>query len=227
MKTPIGKNTMYRRNTLRLSQDHIAFLIPSLLLWIMLGVLVASYSQIDLHLLIAGYRTEFLDAFMPYYTEVGGFLPWLVIVGLLFYRFREAMFVMATQILASLVVQPLKHTIDADRPRRVFEQLQLLLPKVEGVQLHSAHSFPSGHTAAAFAWFFSLALLVKRPCLKFLFFVLALLAAYSRVYLSQHFTEDVFAGSIIGVLVSFIYYMYQQRYKVPWLEKSLVSVIKK
>ncbi len=209
-----------------LIKKNLAFLLPSLFVWIVVVLLILSYTHVDLHLLIAGYRNNFLDAFMPYYTEVGGFMPWLIILGLLFYRFREAMFLVVTQVLTSVVVQALKHIIDADRPRRVFEQLQLAYPHVEGVRLHSSLSFPSGHTAAAFACFFSLSLLVKRPCLKYLFFVLAMLAAYSRVYLSQHFTEDVFVGSVIGLVVPLIYYGYHQKIKAKWLDKSILTIKK-
>ena len=42
--------------------------------------------------------------------------------------------------------------------------------------------------------------------LQVLFFILALLGGYSRIYLSQHFATDVFAGGIIGVISVAILY---------------------
>ncbi|MEJ7660925.1 MAG: phosphatase PAP2 family protein [Hymenobacter sp.] len=41
-------------------------------------------------------------------------------------------------------------------------------------------------------------MLVKDKRWGYVFLLLAALAAYSRVYLAQHFVEDVFAGSILG-----------------------------
>ena len=35
-------------------------------------------------------------------------------------------------------------------------------------------------------------------------FFLALLGAYSRVYLSQHFFEDIYAGSFVGLIAALI-----------------------
>lgn len=40
---------------------------------------------------------------------------------------------------------------------------------VDGVHLHSAHSFPSGHATGAFAVFMVLALIVKNPFWKVFF----------------------------------------------------------
>ncbi len=36
----------------------------------------------------------------------------------------------------------------------------------------------------------------------------AILVAYSRIYLSQHFLSDVLAGSLLGVLVAFIVFYF-------------------
>jgi hypothetical protein len=37
-------------------------------------------------------------------------------------------------------------------------------------------------------------------------FVLALLGGYSRIYLSQHFSADVFAGIVVGILITIVCY---------------------
>ena len=91
----------------------------------------------------------------------------------------------------------------------------MVLPLVEGVNMHHSNSFPSGHSATFFVFFTCFALLLayyyqqrathydlKKKILMylsmFLLFVLASLGAYSRVYLSQHFLSDVCVGSIIG-----------------------------
>ena len=60
------------------------------------------------------------------------------------------------------------------------------------------YSFPSGHTAAAFASATSLYLSDKEKG-KFLF-IPAILTAISRVYLLVHYPTDVIAGAIIGII---------------------------
>ena len=47
----------------------------------------------------------------------------------------------------------------------------------------------------------------------------------SRVYLSQHFTEDVLAGATIGTMVTYLVYrwLYTAPFsKRPWLDRSLL-----
>lgn len=60
-------------------------------------------------------------------------------------------------------------------------------------------SFPSGHSANAFATAIVLngfASLGNIPIL------IAVIVAFSRVYLGQHFVSDVLAGSTIGIVIA-------------------------
>ena len=51
--------------------------------------------------------------------------------------------------------------------------------------------------------------------IQLLLFALATLGAYSRIYLSQHFAMDVFAGLLVGVLSTLaayaIFYRFQDK----------------
>jgi undecaprenyl-diphosphatase len=65
------------------------------------------------------------------------------------------------------------------------------------VTIPHSHSFPSGHTATAFAGATVLSFLAPRAAPAF--YVLAAAIAYSRLYVGVHFPLDVVGGAVIGV----------------------------
>lgn len=151
----------------------------------------------------------------------------LIVIILLAVKYRYAVLVALSNIIVSILIQALKNNMfkDSLRPKKFFEGVHDLY-LVPGVDNHLYYSFPSGHAATAFALYFALALMVKNNFLKFAFFIIALLAGYSRIYLSQHFFEDVYAGSIIGFLITLLFYLLIRKSKATWLERSIVSSYK-
>ena len=100
-------------------------------------------------------------------------------------------------ILVLIVVDlALKPLVGRPRPFLVLGRGILLGPVPGGA------SFPSGHSAAAFAgagvWG-----RLKRP-LAALGWVYAVLVAWSRLYLGSHWPSDVLAGAIIGYLIALL-----------------------
>jgi len=212
--------TVFRNNS--------AFLIPYLLFIVSGAVLILVNTKTETHLEFNRFHTPFFDKFFEYATYLGdGYLATLVVVILLAVRFRFAIIVGLSNIIASLITQILKRTMfeDVVRPKKFFEGLHdiYLVPDVEN---YLYNSFPSGHSTCAFALYFSIALIVKDKKIKFLCFLLALIVGYSRIYLSQHFFEDVYAGSVIGVVTTFITYMFTQDRSAVWMDRSLVSMKK-
>jgi membrane-associated phospholipid phosphatase len=107
-----------------------------------------------------------------------------------------------------VVTQFAKHVLFPGTPRPVLYFGPGVLRLMEGIKQLHTESFPSGHTSASFALatFFALSWPNKRW-----HWVLALLAfavSYARVYLAQHFVTDVYAGMLIGVIVTALLFVY-------------------
>jgi membrane-associated phospholipid phosphatase len=91
---------------------------------------------------------------------------------------------------ANLVAKPLT---TRRRPER--EELEVLARR--HVPMPRSSSFPSGHTASAFA--FATAAGNAQPALSAPLRALATLVGYSRVHTGVHYPADVLAGAFIGV----------------------------
>lgn len=100
----------------------------------------------------------------------------------------------------NLIIKPL---VGRERPCDVTVPEDMLLACL------SDHSFPSGHTAAAFAAAFALFLCHKRAGSAAL--ILAALMGFSRLYLFVHFPSDVIAGALLGLSFGFIGYKFALR----------------
>lgn len=207
------------------------FLFLTLMFVLTLLVLLLCYPKAQLHLLLCSYHNDLLDLFFRYYTKVAEILPYVLIIGLLFYNLGWSVFTLSAVALSGLFTQILKHIVNAQRPMIYFAEYypDVHLPLVEGVQMAKHYSFPSGHTTTFFSLFFALCILLtysarssaslspysayrsslsqgQSLCVQLACFFLAALGGYSRIYLSQHFALDVFAGAIIGTATTICLY---------------------
>ena len=210
-------------------RQNIFFLLPYTFFLLTAGYFLALYPKSEIHLFINQFHNNFCNYFFYYVTFLGDGVAVVAIIFLLcFFCYRFALPVAAGNIFSSLIVQILRHTVYADvvRPKNFFEGTHNLnfVPMVEN---YSDNSFPSGHTTVAFVTFFCLSMILKNNFLKFLMFVIAITIGFSRVYLSQHFLSDIYAGSIIGVTVALPVYYYfflsEKMKNKKWMEKSLLN----
>jgi len=186
--------------------------------------LIALNTKAEKHLEFNSFHNSFFDSFFYYFTFLGDGVSALIISLLIIAaNLRDALFVGISNIISALITQLLKHTLFADivRPKKFFEGMNDLY-LVPGVDNYLYNSFPSGHSTCAFSLYFALSLIVRNKILKFIFFVIAFLVGYSRIYLSQHFFEDVYAGSIIGVSITLIVYYFIRKTSNNWTHQSII-----
>ena len=156
-----------------------------------------------------------LDTLMCAITRLGDagiFWILLCMVLLILPKTRRSGVILMAALLVDLVIcngilKPLVHRI---RPFDVRTGIELL------VKRPTDYSFPSGHTAASFASVTALYLAGEKklwiPAL-----VLAVLIAFSRLYLYVHYPTDVLGGVVAGLAAGALGY---------WLVKK-VSELKK
>lgn len=107
--------------------------------------------------------------------------------------------VAVTSALANLVLKPIAHR---NRPKRDIEHRDD--PKIspeEFVRMPTSHSYPSGHTAAAFA--FAGAVARTWPKAAPIPFAVAATVGYSRVHTGVHYPGDVLVGAVLGLGVAY------------------------
>lgn len=204
------------------------FIALSLILVVVLGLALVYIPKGDLHLLLCNRHTPARDIFYRYYTQVAEWFPYVLCVALLLFgRIGDGVLASSAMILSALTTQLFKHIINAPRPITWFAQHfpDLQLPLTEGVRMNQWYSFPSGHTTSFFALAFVLCILLTRhhrnpmcprttsAIIQLLLFALAVLGAYSRIYLSQHFAADVFAGVLVGTLITILCYAIFYRFE--------------
>lgn len=207
-------------------KKYSAFYIPYLLFVMTLVLLIGCNEKANLHLWITSFNSPAADVFFHYYTFVGDWIPYAVAGGLLFYRYRVALFILISQLATGLISIIIKQTWNEPRPILYFKENfpTIQLHQIVGEHLHSSHSFPSGHTITAFSFFLALSFFTKRTTIHLFYFILAVLVGYSRIYLSQHFEIDVLAGSLIGVSVTILCKYYFDKIPVKWADGSLRDV---
>ena len=96
----------------------------------------------------------------------------------------------------ALVDGVLKPLLARERPSIVATTPPRDLPP-----LPRSSSFPSGHAASTFG----AAMAVSRmwPSIRALWWTVALLIGYSRIYLAHHYPLDVVGGALLGIAIAF------------------------
>ncbi len=214
------------KGILRLKQYFIALI----LLLLAAAIFNSCFAKAEAFFLLNTYHPSWLDEFFKLITNFGDGLFNIVVVAVLLFfgKKKKATTVLLSYATSGLVAQGLKRIFHMPRPKIFLEEAALHYPNfVEGVNLYGSNSFPSGHTTSAFALATAIVLVYKKKRISFYALLFAVLIGYSRIYLAQHFLQDVLLGAIIGTIFALIsyYQVYDQKlfrsYKVNKRYKRL------
>jgi len=198
------------------------YLTLSVLFIATVGYLLHTTDKAEFHLWLNSAHTPWLDTFMRYYTGLAEWGVYVVVAALLWYRAGWSVLLLTNLALSGIVAQRLKYVFDTLRPVSWFEYYypDVQLPLVDGVNMSTMYSMPSGHTVTFFVFFFTLCLIWRNhhadrarsgilasTGIELAAMLLTIIGCYSRIYLSQHFTEDIFAGAIVALVVVLLLYI--------------------
>jgi undecaprenyl-diphosphatase len=152
-------------------------------------------------LFLQGLRNPVTDPIMAFFSISANYgIVWIVLalVLLCIKKTRMAGLSLALCLIASLLVNNilLKPLVARPRPFHEIEGLRLMLET--GPANVGGWSFPSGHTGASFAAACSLTRSYGKKGAWV--YAVAVLIAFSRLYIGAHYPTDVLAGMVTGTL---------------------------
>jgi len=206
------------------------FYLIYLVIFSVVAVFLVLVGKENAFLLINSHYNSPFDTFFFYITELGNTWTFiLIIIFMLFYKIRYSIVFIYGLLINTLLVQSMKRFVfpDALRPVKYFEG-KYIPHYLATTDIHAYNSFPSGHTATAFAVAILLAYVCRNLGYQIVFFILAFLVGYSRIYLAQHFPGDALAGSFLGLLSGSLAIVFfdtpkSHLYSKLWMNKSLLE----
>lgn len=164
---------------------------------------------------IQNIRNPVCDVLMPFITAFGNAgVIWILLAMVLLVRpkTRRLGVTLAAALLLDVVVcnMIIKNVVARTRPFDVNTTIQLLINKPRD------YSFPSGHTAASFSACAALYYAGDNRLWKWVL-VLAMLIAFSRLYLYVHYPTDILGGVLLGELCGYLANLLVRRI---WTEKK-------
>ena len=154
--------------------------------------------------LLESIRNPFLDFLFLTVTHLGEELVFLALAIVIFWCVskREGYYILITGLVGTVVNQSLKLICRVRRPWTYpgFSAVEGAIGEATG------YSFPSGHTQNVVGTLGGMARWTRRLWLRITLIVLAVLVAFSRMYLGVHTPLDVFVSLAVAAMLVFALY---------------------
>ncbi|MEM2956046.1 MAG: phosphatase PAP2 family protein [Candidatus Pacearchaeota archaeon] len=166
------------------------------ILFIILFLIVLQFDSKILEVII-GLRNNILDKAMLMITSNNMQIALLLLAsGIVYLKNKKKLLHLWLSVAISIMLSILLKIIIA-RQRPLIEGISTISNLIKESYLTWDFSFPSNHTAFVFA------MLLFMPKKWFWFWlIIAIIIAFSRVYLGLHYLSDVIAGAFLGLFVS-------------------------
>lgn len=166
------------------------------------------YVDMEILKFIHGTSNAFLNNAMRHITLLGnGGMIWIIIAILLLLskKYRRVGILAALSLLLVTIFGEgiIKHIVQRPRPFTELRYMKILITKP------SSYSFPSGHASSSFAVAYVIGKKIKP--LRLPVYILAILIAYSRLYLFVHYPTDVLCGIILGTLTGILILFFDKK----------------
>ncbi len=182
--------------------------VPYLLVLCVCLVIKLLFTREQIYFTVNSINNPYTDFIAPFVTDLGnGWTAVAIAAILVLFSYRKALIVASAYALTSLSAQLIKHIAKTPRPKLYFHDQLNRIHFVKGQYIDMHDSFPSGHTVTAFTLAVILTYWSKNKAWGAVFLPVAICVGYSRMYLSEHFFEDVVAGSVIGFVLT-VFWLY-------------------
>ncbi len=166
-----------------------------------------------------GLSNRFLDIFLSYISKLGSVIfaiVFILAILLLLKNYRLSIKITFIIFFNILVVQIIKYIFNTSRPFQL-ESVNSKLIYSDILVKTLGPGFPSSHTTVVFTLAFIMHKLYSR--LSPLYFFIATIVGFSRIYLGVHYPFDVLVGALLGLFSGFLW---NKRFK---LEEEVVKKI--
>jgi len=191
--------------------------------WFFGAFILFTQDKLEFQKMINRNGTPLLDSISKILTHAGdGVFAITALITFLFIRIKTAVLLVISFLMSAGIVQLLKRVVFSNM-KRPFHLLSNDpdFRIIHDFNYHTANSFPSGHSASIFAICTVIAYSYRNKITwQIILAVFAILIGFTRVYLCQHYLQDVIAGSLIGTLVGYYTCLLLQN-KINNLDKPL------